>query len=270
MNKVIFYRTNEYLKKSLCNLISDKSVLFYSKKKSDIKDIKHLFYSCISYEDFKDINDYDFDKDICYMTFVILDSENITIRHDKRFLLLQRTLRPKSKIICSKFPYIINAWKFYYHYSFFDKSLLKYHHSYAFEQAKYNYDEGISNYDPYNILDLTCRTKDFTMIEYNKVFDFNINYIQYNVTNPELKEYERIRDCLFNSEKTIKPVLKKLQEYSSSLIPNHNLNLDLNLMYKNKSNLIIYHTDLNIDLYLKNQMSYLFNHSNELSEVLSK
>jgi hypothetical protein len=208
----------------------------------------------------------DLDKTI----MIITDLRFMLKRLDERLSMMQIKHRCYKKIVVDTVPYMVDVWKFYFPYSFFDKTLLDYSHSYAFEAAIRNYDEDNSLPDPCDPINLANRTKGSTFINYSRYFKFTVKVEEYKVTEAEQAAYEELKNGLFESESSIKRIIFKLRKYSSSLIGDYNLPLNLSVVYywKDFDEVVIKKTNLKIDDYLYSEFLKLVNNTNTLVEHL--
>lgn len=204
--------------------------------------------------------------DLSRTVMIIKDLRHMLKRLDERLSMMQIKHVCRKKIIIDRYPYVVAPWKYYYPFSFFNKSLLGYSHSYAFEAALSNYFEGRIEEYPCDPKDMAQKTYACTFTSYKKLFNFRLEVEEYKVSDSERKEYERYRDSLFESEKSIFRVISLLHKYAASLMPGYNLPLSLRSLYKktDKETLQVCRTDLKIDDYLYSEMVKLINDSNTL------
>jgi len=201
---------------------------------------------------------------------IIKDLRFMLKRLDERLSMMQIKHSCYKKIIIDIVPFVTDMWKIYFPYSFFDKALLGYSHSYAFEAAVRNYENDKTLPDPYDPIAIAQKIKKATFINYSKFFNFKLSTEEYKVTDEELAEYEKLKDSLFESETSIKRIISKLHEYSSSITFGHNLPLNLDKIYewKDFDEIVINKSNLKVDNYLYSEMIKLINNTNILVENL--
>ena len=207
--------------------------------------------------------------DLTKTVMVIKDLRFMLKRLDERLSMMQIKHSCYKKIVIDIVPYVVDMWKIYFPYSFFDKTLLGYSHSYAVEAAARNYEMDDTLKNPYDTVDIAKRVKGATFINYSKFFTFKLSFKVYKVTHEELAEYERLRDSLFDTESSIKRVLLKLHKYASSLVPGYNVPFNLNKVYDWKGDVEICRTDLKVDDYLCSEVIKLIDSTNTLVEHLN-
>ena len=201
---------------------------------------------------------------------VIKGLRHMLKRLDQRLSMMQIKHVCYKKIVTDRFPYVGAVWKYYFPFSFFDKSLLGYSHSYAFEADISNYKEGRKDEDPSDPYLLAQRTKDRVFTSYGRLFNFRVEVEEYKVSDSERQEYQRYRDSLFESEKSITRVISLLHQYSASLMPGHWVPANLKCLYSklDEDSVVVRKTDLKVDDYLYSEMASLINNSNILMDHL--
>jgi hypothetical protein len=208
--------------------------------------------------------------DLSKTVMIIKDLHFMLKRLDERLSMMQIKHSCYKKIVIDEVLFMVDMWKIYFPYSFFDKTLLGYSHSYAFEAAVRNYENDKSLPDPYDPAVLAGKIKGSTFINYSRYFLFNLGVEEYKVNAEELAGYERLKNKLFESETSIKRIIAKLHEYSSSLVFGHNLPLNLSRVYrwKDLKDVMILKTDLKVDNYLYSEMVKLIEGTNTLASLL--
>jgi hypothetical protein len=200
---------------------------------------------------------------------IIKDLRHMLKRLDQRLSMMQIKHVCYKKIIIDTVPFVVNMWKFYFPYSFFDKTILGYSHSYAFEAAVRNYEDDNSLMNPYDPVALARKVYGVTYINYEKVFSFRVSFKEYQVTEEELIGYEELKNKLFDSETSIKRIITGLHRYAGSLRPGYNVPLKLGVIYEwGDSDIVIYRTNLKVDTYLCSELMKLIDNSNLLAGCL--
>jgi hypothetical protein len=265
---------SEILGKFLSYNISDfdNIILVYDKKIPDLNlerygkrvvSVPFEFYNKI--ENASSVESLDLSRTV----MVIKDLRYMIKRLDERLSMMQIKHSCYKKVVIDTMPFYVDVWKYYFPFSFFDKTLLGYSHSYAFEADIRNHDSGVLGFDPCDAAMLAKKTYGSTFINYRKFFNFEIVVEEYRVTEEEQKKYDALKEDLFIAKKTIKPIISGLYKYSSSLVPGHNLPLDLKAVYEwSLPEKKILKTNLKVDNYLYSEMCKLINTINILAENL--
>ena len=169
---------------------------------------------------------------------------------------------------------------FYFPWSFFDKSLLGYPHSYAFRDA-----EPTENYDPYDPDMLAQKVSSATKIDYKRFFNFEIEEVDYELTIEEHEEYQKLKEKLFEEEKDHRPIIRKLKEFvdkteSKQKAVAQNFGHELNIEYYVKrlykkfregqhlAKYYKYVSDAKVDIFLNKRTTKYIENTNKLTEAL--
>ena len=254
-----------------------ESIIFVYSQKNDISSVyadKLIGYKkglvVVPFEDYNKIEYASLVEalDLTKTVMVIKDLRFMLKRLDERLSMMQIKHSCYKKIVIDIVPYVVDMWKIYFPYSFFDKTLLGYSHSYAVEAAARNYEMDNTLKNPYDTVDIAERVKKVTFINYREFFTFKLLFKEYKVTVEELAEYERLRDSLFDTESSIKRILSKLHKYASSLVAGYSVPFNLNNIYKWEGEVEVIRTDLKIDDYLCSEIVKLINNTNTLVGLL--
>jgi hypothetical protein len=207
--------------------------------------------------------------DLNETVMIIKDLRFMLKRLDERLSMMQIKHVCSKKIIIDRVPFLVDMWKLYFNYSFFDKTLLGYSHSYAFEAAVRNYEEDRALPDPYDPFVLANRIKKATFINFKELFTFKVHFKIYEVTEAELRGYEDLKEKLFSAKTGVKKIISQLYKYASKLVPAYNVPLKLESIYDWKgSEIIIQRTNLKVDTYLCSELEALINRGNALTGYL--
>lgn len=199
---------------------------------------------------------------------VIIDADKIYKRHDSAFAKIQHLIKVGGKVIIQRLPYMVDAWKIYYPYSCIDKRLLRYPHSYAFEQDCQNYFNDMRDSDPCAIDRITENICDVTAIDYKHYFEsmpvFNVMQ-----TSKDIKQaYSELKESLFATDGIgISQIQKKLYKFAQSNIFGHNMPIDLKSIYS-CTGYTFTCSDLPVDMWLCSEIRRIIEHTNKLTEVL--
>lgn len=184
---------------------------------------------------------------------IIKDVRFMEKRLDKRLSLMQITHTCYKKIVIDAYPYEVQKYRIYYPYSFFDKTLLGYSHSYAIERDINNYEDDDSLPNPFIINDIVKKIAPATFINYQKLFNFEIKEHVHEVTKEQLKGYEELKEELFilydAGKIGDKKLVQQLQKYAKSILPDYSIPTDLKKIYalKDEHEINIHRTNLNVD-----------------------
>ncbi len=206
---------------------------------------------------------------------IIKDVRFMEKRLDKRLSLMQITHTCYKKILIDAYPYEVDKYRIYYPYSFFDKSLLGYSHSYAIERDINNYEDDDSLPNPFVIEDIVKMIAPATFINYSKLFKFEIIEHVHKVTEEQLKGYEELKEELFILYEAgkigDKKLASQLQKYAKSILPEYSIPTDLKKIYplRNETEIHIHRTNLKIDENVTMpELKKLINDENELVKQL--
>lgn len=189
-------------------------------------------------------------------------------RCDMRFEYMYNFAKYKNKFVVDDVPYLIDKWRIMYPYMVLSPTLIPFNHSYAAETAYNNYKEGRLREDPFDIDWLVSLIKDHTHIDYQKYFDFEIEFEVYEASESEKAGYETLKEELFQTKNSISGVLSGLNQYANSIYPNRNIFKDLNKLYKMRGPQIITMTDLKVDMWFKSEIERVISETNSLTGSL--
>jgi hypothetical protein len=207
--------------------------------------------------------------DLNETVMIIKDLRFMLKRLDERLSMMQIKHVCYKKVIIDKVPFLVDMWRLYFYYSFFDKTLLGYSHSYAFEAAVRNYEEDKALPDPYDAFVLANKIKKATFINFKELFTFNLHFKTYEVTEAELRGYEDLKEKLFSAETGVKKIISQLHKYASKLVPAYNVPLKLEPVYGWRGpEVLIERTNLKVDTYLCSELGALINRGNALTGYL--
>lgn len=248
-------KTNGF--KSIVQLYADRPMLGISGNAFHISDIHSDAFS-------RAINKTCVDD----ILLVIIGADKIYKRHDSAFAKIQHLIKAGGKIIVQHLPYMVDAWKIYYPYSCIDKRLLKYPHSYAFEQDCQNYFNEMRESDPCAIDRITENICDITAIDYEHYFEEMPVFNTVQTSDDIKQEYSDLKESLFATDGIgISQIQKKLYKLAQSSVFGHNLPIDLKNIYSNTGHIFTC-SDLPIDTWISSEIRRIVNHTNELTEVL--
>jgi len=184
---------------------------------------------------------------------IIKDVRFMEKRLDERLSMMQITHTCYKKIVIDAYPYEVGKYRIYYPYSFFDKTLLGYSHSYAIERDIDNFELDDSLPNPFVIKDIVKKIAPATFINYSKLLNFGIVEHVHEVTEGQLKGYEELKEeifILYEAGKIgDKKLVQQLQKYARSILPEYSIPSDLKKVYKMKDEkeIHIHRTNLKID-----------------------
>jgi hypothetical protein len=189
-------------------------------------------------------------------------------RCDIRFEYMYNFAKPGAKYVLDHVPFLQEKWRTWYPYGVIDPAILLYPHSYAIESAYRNYQEEIVEDDPLEIEWIIKRTAPYTEIDYQKYFEFGIRFKVHEVTPEQRKHYLKLKNELFNTCTTVKPIIRGLAKYCQSILPERNMFIRLDKMYRLQEDTMIHMTDLNVDWYLRSEIERVVSETNQLTEGL--
>ncbi len=184
---------------------------------------------------------------------IIKDVRFMEKRLDERLSLMQIKHQCYKKIVIDAYPYEVQKYRIYYPYSFFDKTLLGYSHSYAIERDINNYENDMKTDNPFVIETIIKQIAPATFINYSKLFKFDIIEHIHEVTAEQYQGYEELKEELFILYEAgkigDKKLTQQLQKYAKSILKEYSVPTDLKKLYplKDEKEVNIHRTDLKID-----------------------
>ncbi|MDD3051954.1 MAG: hypothetical protein PHR06_12540 [Candidatus Cloacimonetes bacterium] len=184
---------------------------------------------------------------------IIKDLRFMEKRLDSRLALMQGKHKCYKKIVIDDYPYWVQKYRIYYPYSFFDKTLLGYSHSYAIERDIDNYENDMKTDNPFVIENIIKQIAPATFINYSKLFKFDIIEHIHEVTAEQYQGYEELKEELFILYEAgkigDKKLTQQLQKYAKSILKEYSIPTDLKKLYslKDENEIHVHRTDLKID-----------------------
>ncbi|MDD2286493.1 MAG: hypothetical protein PHQ11_13975 [Paludibacter sp.] len=261
---VIFSDNDDYEKSLISEYLEldpiiENIVFVYSQKnKVDWSEFLNFYGKKVIIAPFEEYNKIEYagaveQLDLNKTLMIIKDLRFMEKRLDTRLKLIQGKHKCYKKIVIDAYPYWVNKYKIYYPYSFFDKRLLGYKHSYAIEQDINHYEEDDSFPNPFDIGEIVQKITPATFINYSKLFKFVIIEHVHEVTKEQLQGYEDLKDELFILYEAgkigDKKLVSQLQKYAKSILPEYSIPTDLKKVYqmKDEPEIHVHRTDLNVD-----------------------
>lgn len=168
------------------------------------------------------------------------------------------------RICIDPLPYIARPWQVYFPYSLLSTKILGYGHSYAIEREWDKYKDGLRD-DPCLPEMIGPILKHFTFIDR----PFWRNHPSFDViqSGSIIREmYKTERDHLFESETGIKSLIRKLHAATQKMIPTRTIPLDLKHLYGSRNSFTM--SDLPLDLFLRDEIISIYDHTNALMRCL--
>lgn len=198
-----------------------------------------------------------------HLVFVSLDHHrSVHDRLDRRRAHIRRK-DARKKIAVDAIPYEALPWRVYFPFAFFDTGLLGYHHSYAIEQDYERFLDGALATNPCEVNAIVDRTWRHAVVDASARFAA-LPTVRVLAASPvEHKAYAIQRDRLFESEKTIASVKKKLSDWIQARHPERSIPLDVKRIYEPGISEIV-RTDLPFDRWLAEELLGVMEHTNAL------
>lgn len=201
-----------------------------------------------------------------HLAFVSADHHlSVHDRLDKRRAYIRRK-GARKKIAIDTIPYEALPWRVYFPFAFFDTGLLGYHHSYALEQDYERYLDGQLTDNPCDAARIAAKTWASAVVDSPVCFPRHPSTRVVAATAQHHKEYERVRDGFFESEKSIAVVKSKLAAWIQERYPERDVPTDLKRVYDPSFTRIV-RTDLPFDRWLSDEIHGLLRHSDELMRL---
>jgi len=237
----------------------------YSKNDIDTNIMKMLLpeFVFISYDEIRDRHSDITDGDT---TLYIVKNMRITKVPDPRLGFLQRS--DGYKLVIDNHPFSENGktYHLYFNYSLIAKSILGYPHCYAFDGA-----HETEMHRPYNPVMLAEKVKPYTTCYLDEIYN-SIVYQKVLLTDSQMKEYEKLRDYLFDeTEDGFHSIIRKLRKYTRQFLGKGFSLLNLSNVYRQyqKGVRTSYITDAKVDLYLKSEFERHINDVNTFIRTLN-
>lgn len=189
-------------------------------------------------------------------------------RCDIRFEYMYNFCKYKYKFVIDHVPFLEEKWRIFYPYGIVDPNIIGYPHSYAIETAYRNYVNGIIEEDPLELNSLYNMIKDYTAIDYELFFDFELEFIIHPTTVEQKNEYQQLKEDVFNNWKSYPSAIRRLHEYTRNILLFHNLPRNIKKIYEIRHDTCFNLTDLNVDLYLKSEFERIWSETNQLTRRL--
>ncbi len=196
------------------------------------------------------------------LVFVSLDHHRtVGNRLDPRRRYIRRK-EARKKIVIDAVPYENEAWRVFFPFAFFDRDFLGYHHSYALEQDYGRFLDGDLEQnpcEPARIADLTWRG---AVVDAPR-FSSRPAVTTLQACAEDHAAYPAIRDALFDGEKTISSVKRKLARWIQERYPSRSIRTDMRDVYADAPPPVVA-TDLPFDRWLLAEQVGLMNHTDAL------
>lgn len=195
--------------------------------------------------------------------FFVIKNPRVPDIMDRAISMHQIQLRG-TKLVIEEHPFLGKSDVFwvYFPYSFVDKHLLGYPHSYAFRDS--------TEPDAFDVVRLAGKVRGVTTNHVPFIFDSDIHTIHVKLSDAEHAEYAKLKDHLFDTEPTPRAIIRKLKAFVDTTysatwaaggakhLKMENLNR-LWTSYRSGLRTRIV-TDAKVDLYLASQMdTYIAN-----------
>lgn len=194
---------------------------------------------------------------------IVLADQRRTLgnRLDVRRTYMRRKAARK-RIVVDVLPYEVDAWRVYFPFAFFDRSLLGYHHSYAIEQDYERFRDGGLDVNPCDPERIAAATWQAAIVDdVSGLGPFTD--IEIKASAEHHAAYAVFRDSLFESEKSIASVKSKLARWISERYPKRAIPHDLKAVYAADFRMMV-RTDLPFDCWLAREITGLAQHTNTL------
>ncbi len=196
------------------------------------------------------------------LVFVSLD-HHLTVRDRldrRRSYIRRRTAR--RKVAVDTVLYEAQPWRVYFPFGFFDTGLLGYHHSYAIEQDHERFLDGQLEENPCAPERIAAKTWRHAVVDPDVAFGRRPTVRVLAASNTHQSEYVSMRDRLFDTEKSIAAVKRKLSDWIQKRYPQRAIPLDLKQVYAGVDEIV--RTDLPFDRWLADEVFGLMDHTDDL------
>ena len=182
-------------------------------------------------------------------------------RLDPRRTHLRRH-RARKKIVIDRLPYEVAPWRTFFPFATVDRHLLGYNHSYAIEREYEKHLDGRREDNPCDARLLAEATWRAAFVDEPGYFDRRPEVVTLAASAADHAEYARVRDALFDGEKTITAVKTKLSKWIQARYPARTVPLDLRRVYDALDRIVA--TDLPFDRWLVGEIAAIQDHTDAL------
>lgn len=185
-------------------------------------------------------------------------------RLDLRLQYLYTRHRARKKVVVDSVPYEAQPWRVFFPLGLVDKHLLAYNHSYAIEQDYDKFLDGYIDHNPCAAETIAAKTKNAVFVDRDHIFGREPEVTEVPA-GEHLAEYERYRDELFVTQKSITGVKKRLDAWVQERFPERSVPVDLRSIYAGLGRLVV--TDLPFDRWLVSEIRGLIRHTDTLMRL---
>ncbi len=197
-----------------------------------------------------------------HLVFVSADHHlSVHDRLDKRRGYIRRK-GARKKIAIDAVPFEVFPWRVYFPFAFFDTGILGYHHSYAIEQDYERFLDGALTDNPCAPTTIAAKTWRHAVVDQPAFFVRRPSVRVIRASEKHRAEYARVRDKLFDGEKSIASVKSKLGAWIQERYPDREIP-DLKRLYSEDVSRIV-RTDLPFDQWLVGEIHDLMKQTDEL------
>lgn len=198
-----------------------------------------------------------------WLAFISLDHhKSVRDRLDVRRSYIRRKPARK-KIAVDSIPYEVQPWKLFFLVAFFDRDLMRYHHSYAIEQEHERFLDGLTTENPCAVERLAALTERAVWSDGLSPWAGPLSIERIEASSSDHAAYAAYRDELFEKEKSIAGVKAKLARWIASRYPARRLPNDLKAIYQARDNGYVA-TDLPYDQWIVSEIAALVDHTEQL------
>jgi len=188
-------------------------------------------------------------------------------RTDPVFELLFTGVR-MNKISVDTCPFISVPWRTWFHFGITNRPYGRYDYSYAAETDWHKARDGISDYDPFSLDEMLAFSNlDGAVSVRRGAYFTGINVVTVDVQPDIIAQYNDLRDELFETQSSIKPVLRKLAQFARAHCPQRRVPQP-HTFFRRPTGQTIVKTNLKIDDYLAGQLLDLMHLTNNYLEAL--
>lgn len=175
----------------------------------------------------------------------------------------------RKKVSLDTVPYEVHPWRVFFPFAFFDRDMLGYHHSYALEQDYEKHLDDPATEDPCAPARIAAKTWRAAVVDGQPVFGRRPTVEEVDATQADHVEYTRVRDTLFDTEKSITGVKAKLARWIQDRYPMRSLPTDMKRLYARDLDRLVV-TDLPFDAWLVREAFALMDHTDELLRLYAE
>ena len=189
-------------------------------------------------------------------------------RTDPVFETLFSGTREINKVSVDLCPFVSVPWRTWFHFGIVNRPYGRYDYSYACETDWNKAQDGLSDYDPFDLDEMLHWSKlDGAVVVTRGDYFTDLQVITVDLLPDVVAEYQDLRDALLDTEKSVTPVLRKLAAFAREHCRQRHIPQP-HAFFRKPEGVQIVRTNLGIDDYLTEQLLGLAQLTNNYLEAM--